>query len=138
MSPLEGKPNLCSAPTYALPVPPTHQKTKDARGFPVFAPRAWNGILSVGKSTSNQQVFKKNLKTFLFHRWVLALPQGTKQRNECAENAYRASYVLLVCLSDTLYARIVERQERCQTERLSEQNVTDDQKGSSTRYPSTK
>ena len=64
---VEGRRHLRSSATASLIVPPVRRSTLGDRSFPVAAPRAWNSLPPVVRSSSSLITFWRELKTFLFH-----------------------------------------------------------------------
>ena len=64
---VEGRRHLRSSATTALIVPPVRRSTLGDRSFPVAAPRAWNSLPPVVRSSSTLITFRRELKTFLYH-----------------------------------------------------------------------
>jgi len=64
---VEGRRHLRSSATTALIVPPVRRSTLGDGSFPVAAPRAWNSLPPVVRSSSSLITFRRELKTFLYH-----------------------------------------------------------------------
>ena len=65
--PLSHTRTLRSSKHLLLCVPRTNLKTCGDRSFSVVAPRAWNGLPLEMRQLENRDMFKLELKTFLFH-----------------------------------------------------------------------
>ena len=63
---IEGNRRLRSADTMTLSVPATRRSTLGDRAFPVAAARAWNSLPASTRRASSLDVFRQQLKTFLF------------------------------------------------------------------------
>jgi len=57
---------LRSAVTSTLLIPPSRRSTLGDRAFPVAAPRAWNSLPPSTREAPSLEIFRRELKTFLF------------------------------------------------------------------------
>jgi len=75
---VQGRRHLRSSATTSLIVPPVRRSTLGDRWFPVTAPRAWNSLPPVVRSSSSLITLRRELKTFLYHssfvnQWFFSL-----------------------------------------------------------------